>query len=460
MGHRAASPMCRQPAYPAARVNQDHFFNGTVRSSLEPMRYANSPRYATVQTPRRITTPKDDAPSSLPRPPHHTAATTIPGVRRTGGGTSTGVGRGEGKRAPGPPVGLVNLGNTCFMNATLQCLLNNPSFVDRVAGFAKGRTDGGLQGELTAAFEDFTAEVARLRLASGSASFYTGGGASAVAVSPSGLKRAVGKWRPFFGGYRQHDAQEFLRFIIDGLHEEQNKVPNKHHYEELKDVAGESFVSASNRWWAYAKKRDDSSIHDCFSGQLISCRRCDACGNHSLAFDPFLDLSTPLPRLRSNRTTLHDCLGAFTERVVWDGGERVQCATCKKPTRSARYLKIFRLPNTLVVHLMRFSSESYMKRADDVQIPEVLDMAEYVDAQARGLPENAGTTYVLDGVVHHTGSTAAGHYTATVKHNGEWYDCNDSSVHPLRRRSINLAGSSPYILFYTRAPPSNGYAVL
>lgn len=38
---------------------------------------------------------------------------------------------------------------------------------------------------------------------------------------------------PQFTGYGQQDAQEFLRFLLDGIHNELNRVATKPPYKEI-----------------------------------------------------------------------------------------------------------------------------------------------------------------------------------------------------------------------------------
>lgn len=41
-------------------------------------------------------------------------------------------------------------------------------------------------------------------------------------LSPKRFKAAMGKFRHMFAGWQQHDAQEFLAALLDGMHEDMN----------------------------------------------------------------------------------------------------------------------------------------------------------------------------------------------------------------------------------------------
>lgn len=46
-------------------------------------------------------------------------------------------------------------------------------------------------------------------------------------VNPSALKSQIQRFTPRFMGYSQQDAQEFLRYLLEGLHEDVNRVTIK-----------------------------------------------------------------------------------------------------------------------------------------------------------------------------------------------------------------------------------------
>ena len=55
-----------------------------------------------------------------------------------------------------------------------------------------------------------------------------------MAVTPSELKSAISRTVSQFSGYGQQDAQEFLRFFLDRMHDELNRVVTKPKYQEMK----------------------------------------------------------------------------------------------------------------------------------------------------------------------------------------------------------------------------------
>ncbi|XP_052779874.1 ubiquitin carboxyl-terminal hydrolase 19-like [Mya arenaria] len=182
-------------------------------------------------------------------------------------------------------TGLDNLGNTCFMNGVLQCLVNTREFRDF---FLEGdfkpdlNTDNvlGSGGKLALSF----AVLCKV-LWSGKYMTYP----------PSKLKNLVAQKASQFTGFAQHDAQEFMAFLLDGLHEDLNRVRTKPYTETVED-RGRADDVVANEAWSVHKKRNNSFIVDLFQGQYKSKLVCPVCGKVSVTFDPFLYLSLPLPK--------------------------------------------------------------------------------------------------------------------------------------------------------------------
>ena len=113
-------------------------------------------------------------------------------------------------------------------------------------------------------------------------------------VEPSHLKTVLSKRASQFSGYAQHDAQEFMAFLLDGLHEDLNRVKTKPYTVAVESDGREDAVVADEAWRVY-QMRNDSIIVDLFQGQYRLTLICPACHKISVTFDPFLYLALPLP---------------------------------------------------------------------------------------------------------------------------------------------------------------------
>ena len=122
-----------------------------------------------------------------------------------------------------------------------------------------------------------------------------------TSARPAAVKKAVGKLAKRFIGFKQQDAQEFLRFLLDGLHDDLNRVVTKPAYVELKDDPEQPELAASNVWWDNYCCRNNSRIKDLFCGQLRSEVICQTCQSCSIAYDPFWDLSVSIPKKHQHR---------------------------------------------------------------------------------------------------------------------------------------------------------------
>ncbi|XP_005157572.1 ubiquitin carboxyl-terminal hydrolase 2a isoform X2 [Danio rerio] len=332
-------------------------------------------------------------------------------------------------------VGLRNLGNTCFMNSILQCLSNTQSLRDYCLHNSHRRDLNNNNRTHTALMEEFAKLIQTMWTSS-----------SSEAVSPSEFKTQIQRYAPRFVGYNQQDAQEFLRFLLDGLHNEVNRVTvrprgNTEDFDHLPDE------EKGKKMWSKYLEREDSKIVDLFVGQLKSSLTCSECGYCSTVFDPFWDLSLPIAK-GYGEVSLMDCMRLFTKEDVLDGDEKPTCYRCKARRRCTKKFTVQKFPKILVLHLKRFSEARIRtsKLSTFVNFPmKDLDLREFASDRS------SSAVYNLYAVSNHSGTTMGGHYTAYCcnPENGEWYTYNDSRVTPMSASQVR--SSDAYVLFYERA---------
>lgn len=200
---------------------------------------------------------------------------------------------GRGKPEFTGVVGLQNLGNTCFLNSMLQCLINSPPLKDyflaidpetkklKFANDINVDNPLGMKGCIAIEFASLMKKI---------------WGDEFSIIAPTSLKSVIGQYAPQFAGYQQQDSQEVMNFLLDGLHEDLNRVKQKP-YTTPVEANGRKDEEVAREEWDQYLRRNDSVIVDNFMGQLRSHVTCSnpECGNESVTFDPFMSLSVPIP---------------------------------------------------------------------------------------------------------------------------------------------------------------------
>ncbi|XP_026097467.1 ubiquitin carboxyl-terminal hydrolase 21 isoform X2 [Carassius auratus] len=335
-------------------------------------------------------------------------------------------------------VGLRNVGNTCFLNAIVQCLSHTRSLRD----YCLMRTylQDKHSNQEPVLMNEFTKVLAGLWECDG----------GETTVNPGKFYHVFKDSVPYFSGYCQEDAQEFLRFLLDRLHTEINRRPSKRPpVMEIKEPTYTRFRISEEAFamWQKHLDRDDSKIVDLFSGQLRSSLHCSVCSHYSNTFDVFCDLSLPIPKKSDyGRTvTLRECLDLFSQEEKLDQENSPMCERCNRRTESTKRLSIQRFPRILVIHLNRFAMSRYSISKSTVPVSFPLNG---LDLGPFGPVDCGPVLYDLYAVCNHSGTVNMGHYTAACREEEGWCYYNDSCVGEITEDK--LQSNQAYVLFYER----------
>ena len=182
-----------------------------------------------------------------------------------------------------PPYGIDNYGNTCYFNSVNQIFLNLPFlqqiFLDpRINYFINKNNKFGHQGKF---FEIFQALYWIKK--------------SKIGDTVKDLKKMVGKLKEDFNNTQQQDANEYLNFLIDNLHEEINLHSSKQYIEERDEIFYKNTVEeVGNIYWANSLRRNASFIDSLFMFQLKSNLKCKKCNKVKYNFENNYMFDLPL----------------------------------------------------------------------------------------------------------------------------------------------------------------------
>ncbi|KAK2521045.1 hypothetical protein Q9966_013183 [Columba livia] len=307
-------------------------------------------------------------------------------------------------------AGLLNLGNTCFLNATLQCLTYTPPLANYLLSREHSRTchQSGfcmmcvMQNHVTQAFAN-----------------------SGSVIKPVSLVRDLKKIAPHIRLGRQEDAHEFLRFTIDAM--QKACLPDCTELDRQTQAT--------------------TLIHQIFGGSLRSRVKCSMCKAVSDTFDPCLDLPVEItvPGQGQQAANVEQALELFVKPDLLGGENAYLCDKCKKKVSATKRFTIHRAPRVLTLALKRFADFTGGKITKDVGYPELLNIRPYM-SQTSGDPVMYGLYAVL---VHSGYSSHAGHYYCYVKASDrQWYQMNDNVVRPSNIKVV--LNQQAYVLFYLR----------
>ncbi|KAF6756816.1 hypothetical protein DFP72DRAFT_963469, partial [Ephemerocybe angulata] len=362
--------------------------------------------------------------------------------------------------------GLVNLGQTCFLNAVLQCLIHNPLLRNYFLGDKHNWRNCKVEQCTCCEMDKLFSEIYSTSTSSNSNSLTSSfdpntGPSDAAPFGPTSFLYTLWKVASseLSSGYAQQDAHEFFICTLNQIHT---------------TCRGSTNVSCN------------CIIHNTFAGQLQSDVKCERCGNTTSTIDPMLDISLELKGRQgqaeaSGENTLQACLRRFTQPERLNPKE-YSCSKCSKGSPEAtKRLSIRKLPSVLSFQFKRFEHKTNFTNGDrstsrkidtPVRFPSTINMAPYTTMVMRDMEkENASNNngsgssvpfthqgpeslydYDLFAVINHTGALDNGHYTAFALSpaTNEWYRFDDDKVSHASAKACLEESAGAYMCFYVK----------
>ena len=332
--------------------------------------------------------------------------------------------------------GLMNLGNTCFLNSCMQALSHTHELTTflQSTSYEKWLKNKDDENDIV-----LIEEWNDLRK-----TIWSQNGI----ISPKRFVHHVQKVakktnRELFTGFAQNDLPEFLLFLIENMH---NNVCRKVTM-NIRGSASNPMDKLALSCYNMLKKtyeKEYSEIMDLFYGIYVSEIASPENSQTPLSCRPehyfILDVEMP-----TKHPTLYDCLDSFTRTEVLEGENAWYNETTKQKERVHKRITFWSFPKVLVITLKRFSYDGRRKRQDLVDFPlHDLDLSKYVTGY-----NPSQYKYDLYAICNHMGGPLGGHYNAFVKTSSQWCLFDDGNVKKQVPES-QLITTKAYCLFYRK----------
>ena len=324
--------------------------------------------------------------------------------------------------------GLLNLGNTCFLNSVLQGLIR----CEPLASYFKEPhvTRESKKAPLVPAFRAFLQDAATQSL-----------------VRPTGLVSALASvvracdddwWSP----RQQADAAECLQYLLDGLHDAVYRQVRITIQGEAHTPEQASQIKALQAWSQFFAK-EYSPIVEHFYGQSQSKVTCQKCKTTTERYEPWLMIKLPIPGGHTEGATVPTFASCMNAAFASETIEGYACDSCKSPQTAVINTRISKVPNILLLTFKRFTNAGAKIRG---QIDWKLDgesLQPWLAFTRSPFSEKPATEFSTFAVIEHCGSARNGHYRMYARDAGTWMMYDDESV----QKDAAVVSPDSYVIF-------------
>ena len=330
--------------------------------------------------------------------------------------------------------GLENVGATCYMNSTIQCLANVEILTRYLLEPKNIRNilSNKSKYKLTKAYIEVLKNIWKNK--------------NITYFSPNNFKDVISEMNPLFDGIQANDSKDLVLFLMETLHNEMNKAQKIGNSNQVGNQY--DYQATFNIFKNYFTNNYKSIISDNFYGMynsMMTCLNCNITTNNVQCFNILI---FPLEEVRKyknkyeNMVNIEECFEYYQKKDYMTGENQIFCNHCNSISNSCNEVKLIVSPKILVINL---------NRGKGLQFDVKLQFEEYLDIKNFIFYEESPNYYELIGVVTHFGSSdMSGHFIAYCKSfiDLKWYKYNDSQVNISSFEEACSTGV-PYILFYS-----------
>lgn len=331
-------------------------------------------------------------------------------------------------------TGLVNLGNTCFLNSCMQALSHTYELNELLssAKCKKVKNDKSVDTIILNEWNDLRTVM------------WNNNGT----VSPNRFVHFVqqvadSKGRELFTGWAQNDMPEFLLFVIECIH---NSISRKMNMKITGNIENgvDNLAIACYKMLQSTYAKEYSEIMDLFYGIYVSELKSVADNvSQNVKPESFFMLDLPIPK---KNATLYECFDEFTNYEVLEGDNAWFNEKTGEKESVKKQIVFWNFPKILVITLKRFSADGSRKIQDLIDFPlENMNLSKYVSGY-----NSKQYVYDLYAICNHSGGPMGGHYTAFVKNiDNEWCHFNDVNLDK-NIAPHQIVTPKAYCLFYRK----------
>lgn len=332
--------------------------------------------------------------------------------------------------------GLINVGNTCFLNSIIQCLSHTLKLTDYFLSkkFLEDNNNNKKENKLLNSYITLLRNLWE----------------SNQLIKPKTFLDNLAMYILKYSRLQQQDSHECLMYILENIHKALS-------YEVDVCISGnpknksDELIRKSLESWKSFYENNFSYIIELFNGMSYNKINClsNKCDFEENVFEPFNCISVNIPFSKSDVSVNLD----FCLEKHFQHNEKIESWKCEKCNVKGctKTSNIWSLPNYLIIQLKRFNndgSNNLNKITKQVQFPlDDLNLTKYI-SNDKNDPNNY--IYSLYAVNYHNGSLNNGHYWSCCKNlDDNWYLFNDGNVSRFNPDN-EILFKDAYLLFYYR----------